>query len=118
MGFLRKLFISMHLKSINPNKFVDDIERTYSKCRAETPNMDPHYYLAQTWLTFMGSLGNKTDEQSFQVAAFPTTHLVACIPHPQCARALGLFLLHRENPNALKKFPLLLDDFNILICKI
>lgn len=118
MGFLKKLFTKMYLKNINPNRFVEDIERVYLQCKAESPGMDPHYYLAQTWLTYMGSLGNDINKKDFQVAAFPTTYLIACISYPYYGEALGLFLLHRENPDAFKKFPLLMDNYNRYILPV
>lgn len=99
----------------NPNKFVDDIENTYIRCRTETTGMDPHYYLAQTWLTYMASCGKNVEKEEFQIAAFPVTQLIACVPHPYCGRALGIFLLYKKNPKILKQYPLLLDDFNRFI---
>jgi hypothetical protein len=98
--------------------FIEGIEFSYHKHRENFPGSDPHFYLAQAWLAYMKAKGENINSTDMQMAAFTTTYLCACVPHPKCARALGIFLLYRERPEKIKKRKVLQDEFNQLILPV
>ena len=112
------------LKSILSTKnnckyFIESIEASYRKHRNAFPGYDPHFYLAQAWTAYMtAGKGFKIDDPEIKLAAFPTTFLSSCIPHPKCAWALGVLLLYRDRPEELGKNKQFLDEFNELMSPV
>lgn len=93
--FLKSLFST----KASAKEFIESIEFSYNKHRSHFPGKNQHFYLAQAWLAYMQAKGASIDEPAIQEAAFTTTYQIACIPHPDCGKALGIFLLYRERPN-------------------
>ena len=56
----------------------------------------------------------KVDDGSLEEVAFTTTLHLACIPDPDCARALGIFILFRERSEDIQQLPELVEEFNEL----
>jgi hypothetical protein len=90
-------------------------ERIYEKQRELFPNRDPHFYLAQVWLSRQAVWGNDPNDPALQGLAFGQTYLFACVPPPSCARALGLHFLYKERPDILIKHQDLEDEYNQLM---
>ena len=98
--------------------FLESNKLSYHKHRDNFPGYDPHFHLAQAWLSYMKGKGKNINSQDIQGAAFSTTYLTACVPHPECARALGIFLLYRERPEEIQKSKDFQDEFNHLILPV
>ncbi|MGH8015547.1 MAG: hypothetical protein ACREBV_05105 [Candidatus Zixiibacteriota bacterium] len=90
------------------------MEVSYQRHKEMYPGHDPHFYLAQAWLAFMKAKGHEVDDGSLAEVALSTTALLSCIPHPECARALGILILFRERKDDLQELPKLIDEFNQL----
>ena len=88
---------------------------SYHKHKEMFPGYDQHFYLAQAWLAFMKAKGMEVDDGSLSDVALTTTLMLACIPDPHCARALGIFILFRERGEEIQRLPELVDEFNELI---
>ena len=91
---------------------VKSAEEVYAKHQREFPGLDPHFYLAQTWLAFKAAKGANPEDEDFKMASFTSTYLLACIPPDKCARALGIYMLYKERPEDVQKLPDLLNEFN------
>ena len=109
--------ISRFIRSIFDTKYscydlVKSAEEVYAKHQREFPGLDSHFYLAQTWLAFKVAQGANPEDEDFKMAAFTSTYLLACIPPDKCARALGIYMLYKERPEDVQKFPDLLNEFN------
>ena len=63
----------------------------------------------------MRGKGINIDDPGIREAAFTTTYLISCIPHPECGRALEIFLLYRERTEYDEKREDLQNEFNQLI---
>jgi hypothetical protein len=97
-------------RSIVDRKFLgNDIVKKqieiYYQQRHLYPDQAQHFHLAQTWLSRQSAHGVNISTQNMQNQSYAKTLLLACIPHPQCAEALGLFILYDELPDIPKDFP-------------
>lgn len=91
---------------------VSSIEESYANHQRAYPGLDPHFYLAQTWLAYKTCKGADPEDEDIKMASFTSTYLLACIPPDKCARALGIHILYKERPEDLQKFQDLLNEFN------
>lgn len=106
--FVRSIFDTKY----SCRDLVKSAEEVYAKHQREFPGLDPHSYLAQTWLAFKAAQGANPEDEDFKMASFTSTYLLACIPPDKCARALGIYILYKERPEDLQKLPDLLNEFN------
>ena len=79
------------------------------------PDQPPHRHLAQTWLSRQSALGREINSQEMQNQAYSETLICACIQHPVCAEALGLFTLSQERPDIFKDYEEFGERFTQLI---
>lgn len=114
LGFIRSVFDTKY----NCEYFIKNIEDTFYEYKEKLPGHEQHFYLMQTWLSYMAAKGSNINDPDIQIAASPTTYLVACVPPSFCARALGIFLLYRERPEVFEKFKNLLEEFNKAILPV
>jgi hypothetical protein len=77
----------------------------YYQQRNLYPDQSPHIHLAQVWLSRQAARGSNINTQEMQSLSYTETLLFACIPHPRCAEALGLYILYEERPDIPKDFP-------------
>jgi len=96
---MSKIFKTLFSTKASVQNFIESIEYSYSKHRAHFPGENQHFHLMQAWLAYMQAKGANVDDPAIHEAAFTTTYQLACIPHPDCAKALGIFLCYRERPN-------------------
>jgi len=94
LGNLKSLFSTKALVE----QTVETQVRIYNKQEELFPGQDPHEYLAQVWLSRMVAHGQDPHNLKLQEVAYRETFLCACVPPPYCARALGHFILWKENP--------------------
>ena len=113
-SFIRSIFDTKY----NCEYFIKSTEFSFQKHKKTFPGYDPHFYLAQAWLAYMSARGANPNDPDLKIAAFPTTYLVACVPPPICAKALGLFLLYRERPEEFKKYKALEEEFNRIMLPV
>ena len=116
--WILKSFLGIFSSKVAVNNFIDSCECSYFKHKTLFPNYDPHFYLAQAWLAYIQSRGQDIDNPGIKEAAFSTTFLMACIPEPICARALGIFLAYRERAEIVESQSQLQDEFNTLIAPV
>lgn len=79
------------------------------------PNEEPHFHLAQTWRSRAAVHGKDPEDPNVQMVSFTETFQFACVPPPQCARALGLYILYKERPDLLEQMPELQEEFGRLM---
>ena len=106
----------------NCEYFIKSIEVSFHNHKKTFPGCNPHVYLAQAWLAHMSMYtsmqGANPNDPDLQFAALPTTYLVACVPPPICARALGLFLLFRERPQEFTKYKTFSEEFGRIMLPV
>ncbi len=90
-------------------------EEMYRKHRDVFPNEEPHFHLAQTWRSRAVMHGKNPDDPNVQMVSFTETYQFACVPPPQCARALGLYILYKERPDILEQMTELQEEFGRLM---
>ncbi len=93
---------------------IKSFEVSYNKHKEAFPGYDPHVYLSQAWLAFMQGKGLDVNDPAIQESSLTTTYRIACIPEPDCARALGLFIAYQERPDDFSRYPQFEDEFNRL----
>jgi len=114
INFIRGIFDT----KFNCKLFIESLEISFQNHKKSFPDYDPHFYLAQAWLAYMSGRGENPYDPDLQMPAFTTTYLVACVPPPLCARALGLFLLYRERPEEFKKYKAFEEEFNQIMLPV
>ena len=113
-SFIRSMFDTKY----NCDYFIKSTEISFQNHKKTFPGYDPHFYLAQAWMAYMSLHGANPDDPDLQVAALPTTYLVACVPPPICARALGLFLLFRDRPREFTKYKTFQEEFGRIMLPV
>jgi hypothetical protein len=91
------------------------IESIFSDFKKKYPDCDQHFYLASTWIQDMKSRDIILNDEQLSTLPLSETYLCACLPQPQCSRALGLYLLLKDHPNLYKKFKRFSDEFECLM---
>ena len=81
----------------------------YYQQRHLYPDQSPHIHLAQVWLSRQAAHGRDITAQEMQLLSYTETLLCACVPHPQCAEALGLYVLFKERPDIINDY----QDFSV-----
>jgi hypothetical protein len=113
-SFIRSIFDT----KFNCEYFIKSIEFSFQKHKKSFPGYDPHFYLAQAWLAHMSARGANPNDPDLQIPAFTTTYLVACVQPRLCARALGLFLLHRDRPEEFTKYKVFAEEFGRIMLPV
>jgi hypothetical protein len=76
----------------------------YYKQRSIYPDQAQHVHLAQVWLSRQSAHGIDINSSQAQTLSYTETLLFACVQHPTCAEALGLFILHKERPDIINDY--------------
>ena len=100
-GFLRGL---VDLKFAGKNIIKKQI-KAYFKERSLDPNQAQHAHLSRAWLLRQAFWGDDINSPEEQARAYRVTLQCACVPHPACAEAFGLFVLHQERPDIVDQYP-------------
>jgi len=58
----------------------------------------------------MKARGINLSNEQLEILPWSETRLFACLPQPQCARALGLYFLYKERPDIVKKYKHFSDE--------
>jgi len=111
MGIGRFL-LSMISPKVLAEETVKTQENLYVKHGSEHPDLEPHQLLAAMWLSRAKVRGHDTTAEWMQEAAVTETRIFACLPPHRCARALGLYILYKENPRIVERYRVFQDEFN------
>jgi hypothetical protein len=112
---LFRFVTSLFSTRANCEYFVEGFEASHQKHATLCPGLDPHIYLSQAWIAYFKAKGGDEKDPDINEIALHTTYLVACVPAPACARALGLFMFYRERGEDLQQLPHLVKEFNAII---
>ena len=113
-GFFRGLFDKKYLDEETIQKQVD----TYNHHRKVRPHLEPHECLIQVWLSRMVTHGHDPLDEMIQTFAYTETHLFACLPSPQCARALGIYISRKESPEIVGMYPDIEEEYTTLMTPV
>ncbi len=97
---------------------VEAIEVIFKRIQQKKHYENPHSWLASTWLTRMKSRGKNVKNPGMIKLALDETFPFACIEPPLCARALGLFLLQKQNPDIVEEYPEFMEEYNELMAPV
>ena len=100
-GFFRGL---VDLKFAGRDIIKKQIE-AYYKERSLDPDQAQHVHLARAWLSRQAFWGDDINSPEEQTRAYTVTLQCACVAHPECAEAFGLFILHQERPDIVDQYP-------------
>jgi hypothetical protein len=89
--------------------------KAYERHKQRFPEAEPHELLACTWLSRQTASLRNTNEPATQIAAYTETYLCACVPPPQCARALGLYTVYKERPDIIENYPKFSYEYTCLM---
>lgn len=101
MGWFRTI-ASMFSPRIQAEETVKKHEAVYEEVKQAYPEMDPHDHLAQVWLSRMPADGRKTRNLDMQEVAYKVTKQFACVPPPECVRALAMHIVSIEDQSSFQ----------------
>jgi hypothetical protein len=105
MGF-KKFFKAIINDEAFGDTLIEQVEDRYIEAQKDTPNQEPHHWLAMSWLLREKHLrGLDLMDPSSHHTALKETFLHACVQTPKCARSLGLKLLKDEHSEVYRKYP-------------
>jgi len=89
----------------------------FEKYRRENPKEDQVTLLANVYLCRMASRKINVDEdlETSMMVAYGAVYLHSLLPPPDCARALGLFILFEERRDLIIKHPEYTREYNKLM---
>jgi hypothetical protein len=94
---------------------VRNQEELYAAHRRLKPYEDPHSLLAELWLSRVATYGPpRLDDETLVQLALTETFLFSCLPEGSNARALGLYLAHREEPKEFARLQMN-DEYALLM---
>ena len=85
---------------------IETVVSMYEKARRQQPEEEPHIWLGNVWLGRAQAVHDVdiTESGILKIALYET-YLCSCVKHPQCARALGLYFLFKEQRPINRKTP-------------
>jgi hypothetical protein len=106
----------------NPEAMGDEIiriqEDSYEKAKQIYPGKDPHVLLAHVWLSRQAAHRKDVNGEPMQIVSFTETMQFACLPYPDNIRALALYILYKERPDIVSRYPRFSGEFNRLIAPV
>jgi hypothetical protein len=90
-------------------------EDFYQRYQKDFPELEPHAYLRAVWISRMAAHGKNPADPQLQLLSLSETFLCACVPPPQCARALGLYFIYKESPHIIAQNPIFAQEFDRLM---
>ena len=114
MGLFRALKSLVSPQAMG-EEVVDAQYRTYQAAAIRTPQAEPHELLADTLLARWAAKGINVNNEEVQGHALTETLLFACLPPPTCVRALGLYILHKEQPSVIGLCPNFGVEYEVLM---
>jgi hypothetical protein len=116
--FLLEYLIGIFYPKILGDSCIKTQVKMYNNAKEQFPDRDPHYHLAQVFISRMKAAGEKDIDQNLEAIALSETYLCACIPFPQCARALGLYIIKKERPDIMDKYKIFQEEYGSLMSPV
>ena len=87
-------------------KIIQSVEKIYWQLKKDFPNMDEHWYLANTWLKRYGptEAAKEKGKGLMNFLSYQDTSSFSILDSPKSIRALALFLLYKEGFKEAKKY--------------
>jgi hypothetical protein len=105
MSLIKLLWGSIYKKYAFRHTLQKQIEMYHIK-RKQSPDQAQHMHLAEVWLSRRATFGMDPFDESIQARSYVMTFLYACLPHPVCAEALGLYTVLSEYPErVINRYP-------------
>lgn len=90
--------------------------KLYDMQRMQFPDRDQHMHLAEVWLSRRATFGTNVQDEEIQTRSLVMTFLYACLPHPTCAEALGLYTVLSEYPEEVtNRYPEFMNRYKELL---
>ena len=112
---LGRFFQSIFDARVCGQEIVATQEKVYEKVRRQYPGHEPHFYLAQVYLSRAVFHGKNSQDPAVQMISLTETYQFACVPYPSCVRALGLYILYKERPDVITQYPEFSEEFEGLV---
>ena len=93
-------------------------EEIYEKVKQAYPELEPHDHLAQVWLSRMSAAGHTTRNLDMQEVAYRVTKQFACVPPPECVRALTMHIVNIEDQRSFQASPRFQKELVILMTPV
>ena len=93
---------------------VQRCQKMYEQSKGRHPNMEPHQLLGCLWHATR-RIRRRTRHPDLHKPAFAATYLYACVPPPDGARALGLWVLSNTRPEIAEKYPCFSEEYSRLM---
>lgn len=117
MGWFRTI-ASMFSPRIKAGETVKKHEEIYEEVKQAYPEMEPHDHLAQVWLSRMSAAGHNTRNLDMQEVAYRVTKQFACVPPPECVRALAMHMVNIEDQRSFQASSRFQKEFVILMTPV
>lgn len=90
-------------------------EDFYHRYQKDFPGLEPHTYLRAVWVSRMAAHCKNPNDPKVQLASLSETFLYACVPPPDCVRALALYFIYQESPHVIDQNPIFAQEFHRLM---
>ncbi len=117
MGWFRTI-ASMFSPRKRAEETVKKYEEIYEKVKQTYPESEPHDHLAQVWLSRMSIADNKNRNLDMQDVAYRVTKQFACVPPPECVRALAIHMVNIEDQESFLASSRFQKEFTILMTPV
>lgn len=101
---LIKNFISMFDSEKMGDMIIKKQQEIYFAYKNKYPGEEPHFWLANTYLSRRKTHGDNTNDPLLQQVSYTETFLAACLSEPNNAKSLGLYILYKERPDIVLKY--------------
>jgi len=96
---------------------VERYQRAYEQHERRHPNLEPHQLLGHLWHAARKTR-RRAKTAALQKPAFVATYLYACLPPPDGARALALWILCETKPAVAKEYPCFMEEYQDLMTPV
>ena len=103
MGFFKTLKSLFDEKELGVQTIQAQVDCFYKAQRIH-PDWDIHKILIEIYLTRLMMRGIDINNDWIQLKAVVDTRMFSCLQAPDCASALGLWILYKENSKIIEKY--------------
>jgi len=114
MGFFRALKSLVSPKAM-AEETIDAQFKTFRHFAMEYPDSEPHELLAHVLLARWQARGVDVSKPGILDKSMIDTMPFACLPVPTCIRALGLYVLYKEQPSVIELCPEYGVEYEVLM---
>ena len=117
MGRFRKI-VGKFSSRARAEEAIQKYEETYEEVKRTHPELDPHDHLAQVWISRMSATGRHTRNLDMQKVAYRVTKQFACVPPPECVRAMAMHMVNIEDQESFLASSQLQKEFVVLMTPV